>query len=266
MSATAPASTDDIQLERHGATAHLVLNRPEKRNAVTEAMWAAIPGLLAEAEADPGVRLLVVRGEGGAFAAGADISEFETVYATPERAAAYSRAIAAALDGLAGFPKPTLAAIEGACVGGGCGIALACDLRFAAGGSKFGITPGKLGLVYTLNDTRRLVDAVGISAAKDILFTGRLIEGEEALGLGLIDRLVEPDALDGAVEDYAGLIAAASGRSARVTKAIMARIIAGQTEEDAATRAMFLEAFQGADFQEGYRAFLEKRKPAFPED
>ncbi len=266
MSEPAAAPADDLYLERNGAAAHLVLNRPAKRNAVTEAMWAAIPGLLAEAEADAKVRLLVVRGEGGAFAAGADISEFETVYATPERAAAYSRAIAAALDGLATFPKPTLAAIRGACVGGGCGIALACDLRFAAEGSRFGITPGKLGLVYTLNDTRRLVDAVGISAAKDILFTGRLIEAEEALRLRLIDRLVEPDALEAEAAAYADLVGAASGRSARVTKAIMARIIAGQTEDDDATRAMFLDAFQGADFQEGYRAFLDKRKPVFPDD
>lgn len=253
----------DITLERHGHAAHLVLNRPEKRNALNEAMWRAIPSLLAEAEADNAVRLLVVRGAGGAFAAGADISEFEEVYATPERAADYSRAIAAALDGLAAFPKPTLAMIEGACVGGGCGIALACDLRFAAEGSRFGITPGKLGLVYTLNDTRRLVNAVGLPAAKDILFTGRLLAADEALRLGLINRLVSAETLAGEVEAYGTLIAAASPRSARVTKQLMALIEAGQSEDDDATRALFLEAFTSADFQEGYRAFLEKRTPKF---
>jgi len=148
-------SRDPVYLEREGCTAHLVLNRPEKRNALNGVMWAAIPGLLAEAAADDGVRVLVLRGAGGAFAAGADISEFEQVYATPDSAAAYSRSIAEALDALAAFAKPTLAMIDGACVGGGCGLALACDLRFAAQGSKFGITPGKLGLAYTLNDTRR---------------------------------------------------------------------------------------------------------------
>ncbi len=253
----------DITLERHGHAAHLVLNRPEKRNALNEAMWRAIPALLAEAEADNAVRLLVVRGAGGAFAAGADISEFEEVYATPERAADYSRAIAAALDGLAAFPKPTLAMIEGACVGGGCGIALACDLRFAAEGSRFGITPGKLGLVYTLSDTRRLVNAVGLPAAKDILFTGRLLAADEALRLGLINRLVSAETLAGEVEAYGTLIAAASPRSARVTKQLMALIEAGQSEDDDATRALFLEAFTSADFQEGYRAFLEKRTPKF---
>jgi enoyl-CoA hydratase/carnithine racemase len=256
-------SSEAVYLERDGAAAHLVLNKPEKKNALSEAMWRAIPKLLAEAEADPDIRLLVVRGAGGAFAAGADISEFEEVYATAERAADYSRAIAAALDGLAAFPRPTLAAIEGACVGGGCGIALACDLRFAATGSKFGITPGKLGLVYTLNDTKRLIDAVGVSAAKDILFTGRILTGEEALSLGLIDRLTALDALGGAVTAFRDQVSATSAVSARITKQIIARIQAGQGEDDAETRKLFLDAFQGADFQEGYQAFLGKRKPEF---
>jgi enoyl-CoA hydratase/carnithine racemase len=257
---TAPA----VFLDVSGVTAQLVLNKPKKRNALSEAMWRAIPGLLDQAEADPAVRLLVVRGAGGAFAAGADISEFEAVYATPERAVEYSKAIAAALDQLAAFAKPTLAAIDGACVGGGCAIALACDLRFAADGSKFGITPAKMGLAYPLNDTRRLIDAVGVSAAKNILFTGRLMHSEEALRIGLIDRLVERGGLDDAVEVFADQIGQASPRTARVTKAIITRIAAGQSEDDDTTRAMFLNAFQSADFQEGYRAFLEKRAPDFP--
>lgn len=256
-------SSEAVYLVRDGAAAHLVLNKPEKKNALSEAMWRAIPKLLAEAEADPAVRLLVVRGEGGAFAAGADISEFEEVYATAERAADYSRAIAAALDGLAAFPRPTVAAIEGACVGGGCGIALACDMRFAAHGAKFGITPGKLGLVYTLNDTRRLIDAVGVSAAKDILFTGRILASDEALSLGLIDRLTAPEALMDEVAAFTDQVAVTSAVSARITKQIIARIQAGQAEDDAETRKLFLDAFQGADFQEGYRAFLAKRKPDF---
>ena len=253
-----------VFLERSGASAHLVLNKPKKRNALSEAMWRAIPGLLAEAAADASVRLLVVRGAGGAFAAGADISEFEAVYATAKRAAEYSKAIAKALDDLAAFPKPTLAAIDGACVGGGCGVALACDLRFAAEGSKFGITPGRLGLAYTLNDTRRLIDAVGVSAAKDILYTGRLMQGEEALRLGLIDRLAERGELDDEVEAFTDQIARASPQSARITKDIITRIAAGQTQDDDATRQLFLDAFQSADFSEGYRAFLEKRAPEFP--
>lgn len=252
-----------VYLEHEGAVAHLVLNAPKKRNALSEAMWRAIPDLLTEARETDAVRLLVVRGEGGAFAAGADISEFAAVYATPERAAEYSKAIATALDDLAAFTKPTLAAIDGACVGGGCAIALACDLRFAADGSKFGITPAKMGLAYPLNDTRRLISAVGASAAKDILFTGRLMQAEEALQIGLIDRLVERGTLDDAVEDFARQVTATSPRTARVTKDIIARIVAGQDEDDDATRQLFLDAFASDDFSEGYNAFLEKRAPRF---
>ena len=256
--------TDAIRLVRTGATAELVLDRPERRNALDEAMWRAIPPLLAEAGADPAVRVLVVRGAGGAFAAGADISEFETVYATPERAETYSLAIGAALDGLAAFAKPSIAAIEGPCVGGGCAIALACDLRFAAEGARFAITPARLGLVYPHNDTRRLIEAVGPSAAKDLLFTGRLVEAPEALALRLIDRLVPAGALDAAVAAWVADACAASRRTARATKDMIRRIQSGQAHEDDASRQIFLDAFRSEDFAEGYRAFLDKRTPRFP--
>ena len=137
----------DIYLEKSDGFARLVFNRPDKRNAVTAAMWAAIPELLTEIEADSSIKVVIVTGTGGSFAAGADIAEFETVYATPDSAERYSKSINKALDGLAKFPKPTIARIEGACVGGGCGIALACDLRIGLKGSKYGVTPAKLGLV-----------------------------------------------------------------------------------------------------------------------
>lgn len=255
---------DPVYLSRHDASAHLVLNRPDKRNALNEAMWRTIPELLAEAEADPAIKVLVVHGKGGAFAAGADISEFEEVYATPERAEAYSKAISLALDTLAAFPKPTLASIEGACVGGGCAIALACDIRFAAQGAKFGITPAKLGLVYPFNDMRRLVQTVGASAAKDLLFTGRLIDAESAMQIGLINRLHPAGVLTHAVEEEVAQLARASSHTAAITKEMIARIEAGQTEECDHTRQLFLNAFSGAHFAEGYRAFIEKRAPQFP--
>lgn len=256
-------STDDIRIERDGARADLILSRPRRHNALTEAMWLAIPDLLAPLAEDEDLRLLVVRGTGGSFASGADISEFETVYATLERAEAYSNGIADGLNALADFPKPTLAAIEGVCIGGGCGLALACDLRFAAAGSRFGITPAKMGLAYPFNDTKRLAEAVGLSTAKDLLFTGRHVSAEEALQIGLIDRLLEPDQLAATVSDYVALLETRSSVTARITKAMLTRLEAGQTDEDPVTRQWFLDAFNSADFKEGFRAFLDKRTPDF---
>ncbi len=253
----------DIYVARDGAVAVLALNRPSKRNALTMAMWRAIPGLLNELAGDPSVRVLVVRGEGGAFAAGADISEFETVFATREAALANQADMQAAMTALEDFPSPVIAQIDGACVGGGCGLALCCDLRFASATSRFGITPGKLGLAYGTSDTRRLVQAVGLSAAKDILFTGRIVTAAEALSLGLVDRVFESFSLAGEVAAYAAQICAASGYSARATKAVLRMIRDGATGDDAASRALFADAFEGPDFSEGRAALLQKRAPAF---
>ncbi|MFZ4603701.1 MAG: enoyl-CoA hydratase-related protein [Caulobacterales bacterium] len=253
----------EIFAHRDGAFAHLVLNRPAKRNALTMAMWRAIPAILADLTDQPGVRVLIVRGAGGAFAAGADIAEFERAYASREAALANQADMQAAMSALEDFPLPTIAAIGGACVGGGCGLALCCDVRIAAAGAKFGITPGKLGLAYGVADTRRLVQAVGLSAAKDILFTGRILDAEEAMRLSLVDRVVPAETLDETVQTYASTIAAASGYTARATKAILRLIREGASEDTEKSRAMFADAFEGADFREGRAAFLEKRAPDF---
>lgn len=242
----------------------LTLNRPDKRNALTQAMWRALPQAVTTAETDAAVKVLVVTGAGGAFAAGADIAEFETVYATRDSAAAYAAEIAEAMEALANLSKPTIAAIPGPCVGGGLGLALCCDIRMASDRAKLGITPGKLGLMYSLGDTRRLVEAVGPSAAKDILYTGRILSAAEALGLRLIDAACPPEELDAAVAAKAQAIAMASQSSARRTKAVIRRILDGQTQDDDTTRAWFLDSLEGEDFREGRDAFLQKRTPAFP--
>ena len=253
----------DLFLECDGPLARLILNRPEKRNALTRAMWQALPELVAEAVADPEVRVLIVTGRGGAFASGADIGEFEDVYATPESADAFSAEVATALDALAACSLPVIAQIEGACIGAGCGIALSCDIRFAGDTAKFGITPAKLGLLYPLNDTRRLVDAVGQAVARDMLFSARHLGAQEALAVGLVNAVLPAGDLGNHVEDFARLIASRSRGSLEGLKSILDRIGEGQRNETAETRALFRQAFDSDDFSEGYRAFLEKRAPDF---
>lgn len=252
-----------VHLTCEGGLGRLTLDRPDKRNALTQAMWEAIPALLAQAEADRELLVLIVTGAGGHFAAGADIAEFPTVYATPETSRVYSDAVQAAGRALAAFPKPTLALVRGACVGGGAGLALACDLRFADETARIGITPGKLGLAYTLADTRRLVDAVGPARAKDILFSGRLVEAEEARRIGLVDFLEPAGGLEDAVRAYAQGLEAVSHFSLRAMKATINAIAAGQTQETAQSYETYLQGFQGEDFKEGYAAFLTKRPARF---
>lgn len=255
--------SDDIYLDKSGPHAVLRLNRPDKRNALNLDMWRRMIELLADAEADPDVRLLIVTGEGRSFAAGADIDEMKAVFDDPDTAATIAEVTYQSQKALHRFPKPTIAMIRGACVGGGCGIALCCDLRFADTSAKVGITPGKLGLIYSLSDTKRLVDAVGPSTAKDILYTGRIIEAEEAKVLGLLDRLVAVDALEAEVHTFADQVCAASQFSAESTKHIVQMILDGAVDDTPQTRALFVKSFSGDDFREGFEAFTEKRSPNF---
>lgn len=250
-----------LTVERRGAVAELVLNRPHTRNAFTASMWAALPGLLEAAARD--CRVLIVRGAGDTFASGADISEFAEVYATAERGENYSRQIATALDALAAFPHPSIAMIRGACFGGGCALALACDLRFADESARFAITPARMGLLYPFNDTKRLVDCVGGAMAKDMLFSARTLDAAEALDCGLANRVTSPAGLERLVGDYVDQLLDMSPHSAEFTKQMIARVLAGQDHDSEATKALFAGAFNHADFNEGYRAFLEKRKPDF---
>jgi len=238
----------------------IVIRRAGRRNAFSRAMWRRLSALLAEAAADPSLAVLLVAGDGGQFCAGADIAEFAATYADAATAEAANAEIATAIEALAGFARPTMAAISGACVGGGVSLALACDLRIADATARFAVTPARLGLIYSHGDTLRLVRAVGAPRAKELLFTGRIVEAEEAARIGLVGTLAADARAE--AERLAALLAAASRPALRAIKRMVEDVAAG-LPEGPAHRAAFAEAFCGADFAEGRAAFLEKRAPRF---
>ena len=252
----------DISLRFEPPLARIVLNRPERRNAISRAMWRALPAIRAAIEARADMLVALVEGEGGHFSAGADISEFDDVYRDPASTRDYGDAVQDGLRALIDLDRPTIAVLRGNAVGGGLGLALACDLRFCAADAYLAITPARLGLVYGHAETRRLVELVGPSRAKDLLFTGRRIETEEALAIGLIDRRVEA-ALHETVLGYARGLAELSQASIRGGKRAVDAIAAGMRVETPAFRALAESAALGPDFAEGRAAFAEKRPAKF---
>lgn len=253
----------DLILRVEGSVARLTLNRPERRNALGAAMWRGLGEAARAADSDPRVKVMVVCGAGGHFAAGADIAEFEAVAKDREAANAFADAVHDGVGALAQMEKPTLAMIEGFCVGGGVAVALACDIQMAADDAQLGVTPAKLGLVYNIRDTRLLVDAVGPSMARDLLYTGRLIGAAEALAIGLVDFVHPSGDLAGAVESKTRLICANAQTSAQQAKTMVRRALEGQSADDEVTREVTLQAFLGPEFAEGRTAFMAKRPPKF---
>lgn len=247
-----------------GAIGRIVLNRPSKKNAMSYEMWCRVAESVAVLDGTSEVKVIVLcSSTEGSFSAGADLAELEVIAKDPERREANRKAIRDAQRALARAAKPTIAEISGPCVGGGCGLAIHCDFRFAAEGSRFGITPAKIGLVYPLNDTKELMDLVGVGKAKSMLFTGRLVDATEALAMGLIDRRVAANELATEVEDYANHMASLSQYSLYGIKKTMQRILDGQVDDDPASEGLFLDAHEGEDAQEGVSAFIAKRKPRF---
>jgi enoyl-CoA hydratase/carnithine racemase len=260
---TSESAAPSLRLLRDGARATLLIDRPAKKNAIDEATWRGFEAIADEIAAAPEIAVVTVRGAGGVFCAGADIAEFVALTtADAGRRNAFADAVRDGEEAVARIAKPTVAAIEGACVGGGCQIALACDIRIAAEGTRFGVTPAKLGIVYPVTSTRRLVATVGKSAAKDLLFTGRLIDGAEALRIGLVDRVVPTDRLDAEVDALLSAIEANSRYSLAAAKTTVDAL--DEPDPDlAGLEALWRGGFAGEDLKEGARAFLEKRRPAF---
>ncbi|MFC5910828.1 enoyl-CoA hydratase/isomerase family protein [Streptacidiphilus monticola] len=233
--------------------AELVIDRPERRNALTGAMWAELPKLLAELAGH--ARVLVVRGQGGHFSAGADIEELREVYADPDAAAEYHSVNVRAEEALAAFPRPTLAVVQGACVGGGCQLAAACDLRIAAPDARFGVTPARMGIVYPASSTLRLSRLLGPARAKYLLFSGELVTAAQALAFGLVEE-VTPGAPERGRE-LARTLARRSGQTQGAAKAV----IDGGADAVGPWLALAREAPHA---REGLAAFLERREPEFP--
>jgi len=254
----------DLVTDIHPPIARITINRPERRNAISSVMWQELEAIAARLNDDAAIKVVVITGAGdAAFSAGADILEMQQALSDPPRMKVMQQAVLDAQVAWERLPMPTLAVIRGACTGGGCGLALACDLRLATPDAFFAIPPAKLGLAYSLADTKRLHDLVGPSRAKEILYTGRRILAEEALSLGLINEIVAAEALEERAVSLAREIADNAGNSVRAAKAVVNMITAGVLAETPESRRYYDKSFSSPEFLEGARAFMEKRRPRF---
>jgi enoyl-CoA hydratase/carnithine racemase len=255
-----------VDVERgDDGVAWIVLRNPDKLNAVRLEMWRALPPALAALDADPAVRVIVVRGHGDeAFVSGADISEFATHRKDVASAAAYEAVTAEAFTALGACPKPVVAMLQGPCIGGGLAIAVSADLRIAADDTKLALPPARLGLGYHLAGIERIVQVVGPSTAAEMVFTARQYTAAEALAVGLVNRVVPKSSLVAETARYVRDIASNAPLTIRAAKRAIAEVQRGAGERDAAAVARLVAAcFESDDYAEGVRAFLEKRRPRF---
>ena len=257
--------TDEMLARKEGAVGHLIFNNPERRNAVSLDMWEAATRMLEAFARDDDVRVIVVSGAGGkAFISGADISRFGDERASEEAIAHYNAVVDKANTAVYQFPKPTIAMIRGYCIGGGVGLAVCCDLRICSDNSRFGIPAAKLGLGYGFPGIKRLSDLVGPAFAKEIFFTARQFDAEEARVMGLVNRVVPQAELETYVKSYADTIANNAPLTVKAAKFIANETVRDESKRNLARCTELVEAcFKSNDYTEGRRAFMEKRKPAF---
>lgn len=257
------ADTPHVASEIRDGIATVTFCRPEKRNAISLAMWKKLAATFTELDARPDVRVVILTGSGGHFCAGADISEFDDVRADATSAKRYDEIAEQATLAIQQWRGPTIAAISGFAIGGGCGLALACDFRIADRTARIGITAARLGIVYSLLDTRLLYRQVGLAAAKRVLFAGEHLAVDEAARIGLLDFPVADDALADA-RQFAEKLVASAPLTIAGSKQMLEAISDGSSEaRRAEIDALIAAAYQSADYKEGRAAFAETRRARF---
>ena len=258
-------NTDKMIAEKDGNIGWITFNNPARRNAVSLEMWEALAIILKDFQKDNQIRTVVLKGAGGkSFVSGADISEFDKKRNSAAASEEYSKKAAESQRMLYKLDKPLIAMIQGYCIGGGLAVALNADIRFATEESVFGIPAAKLGLGYGYGGVKMLMDLVGPSNAKDILFSARFLTAEEALRIGLINRIVPRNELEKAVREYAGLITGNAPLTIRAAKASAREALKNPEKRDMEKITKLVNAcFDSEDYAEGRKAFMEKRKPVF---
>lgn len=257
--------TDKMLSRKEGGVGYVVFNNPERHNAASLEMWVRLHELFDGFRDDPEIRVVVITGAGGkAFVAGADISKFGDERATEAGIARYNEAIGQAFTAVHDFPKPTIAMIRGYCIGGGMALAACCDLRIATPGSKFAIPAAKLGLGYDFEGVSRLMNVVGPSFAKEIFFTARHFDAEEARQMGFLNRIVPDTELESYVKSYADTIAGNAPLTIAAAKLAAGELLKSESARDMqSVSAAIMNCFSSKDYVEGRTAFMEKRKPVF---
>jgi enoyl-CoA hydratase len=257
--------TDKMLAEKSDGIGWMIFNSPERRNALSVAMRHAILQILEDFAADDSVRSVVMTGAGDkAFVSGADISEFEKLRSSPEQQADYHALSARVEAAMTSLDKPLIAMIRGFCLGGGLGTALNADMRFAAEGSQFGVPAARLSIGYPFAGIKKLMDLVGPAYAKEILYTARRFSAEEALRIGLINRLVPADELKSVVTEIGMMIAENAPLSIRNAKINVENVLMDRADRDMEACAAATKAcMESVDYVEGRTAFMEKRKPVF---
>lgn len=255
----------ELVIEKQGSIGIIIFSNVERMNAMTLGMWQALPKAIEGFDRDPEVRVIILQGAGTkAFVSGADISEFEHLRNAKEVQARYDDAVNMALAAPGDCTKPVIAKIRGICIGGGLGLAAACDLRICSEASIFRMPAARLGLGYEAQGVKKFVDILGMANAMEIFLTARKFDAVDALRMGFVSRVCKEDQLDGVVSEFADMIGENAPLTVKASKYSIKQMVLPPNEQDmAGAEKMVADCFASEDFKEGRRAFMEKRLPRF---